>query len=159
MLLLLLLCAGAGPILVKVNNSILNDIGFAFPMAVASLGLISTSIFSQWSLPPPPRVHVLPVWYTNGNGICSGNLPTHCIFPVPPGSQLASLPCPRACVCVACVRAWGVAWGGAQGCRHRCRCRCRCLPAPRPRPPDAPRTLLASLPARRCWCGRWRMQA
>jgi len=36
-----------GPILVKVNNSILNDIGFAFPMAVASLGLISTSIFSH----------------------------------------------------------------------------------------------------------------
>ena len=35
-----------GPFLVKVNNSILNEIGFAYPMTVSSLGLITTSIFS-----------------------------------------------------------------------------------------------------------------
>ena len=41
-----------GPLLVKTNNMIFNSVGFKFPMAVSSLGLISTSLFSHmlvWS--------------------------------------------------------------------------------------------------------------
>jgi len=47
-----LLYLSMGPLLVKTNNMIFNGVGFKFPMAVSSLGLISTSLFSHmlvWS--------------------------------------------------------------------------------------------------------------